>query len=230
METYNSLINKKSIEKTIVTPHWLSKEQLMNNPQILITAWKEVNADQGDSFYTCFAYSLFMQFIIKQQSLNSLIYDILHNFQLKIVELYKDLSFSQTKFVLKHLFDNYNKNTDALLNDFYEYYNIFPEFDKVIKLYLRFCIYRYYAKSFKKDYTYILDEGSEPYPKTFVFKILAQTFDITLYIYDPSISPSANKFLSKMVNFLGNRNNNEKKVPSQNNSTLIYNDKKDSVH
>ena len=230
LETYNSLINKKSIEKTIVTPHWLSKELLINNPQVLITAWKEVNADQGDSFYTCFAYSLFMQFIIKQQSLNSLIYDILHNFQLKIVELYKDLSFSQTKFVLKHLFDNYNKNTDALLNDFYEYYNIFPEFDKVIKLYLRFCIYRYYAKCFKKDYTYILDEGSEPYPKTFVFKILSQTFDITLHIYDPPISPSANKFLSKMVNFLGKGNSNEKKVPSSNNSPLIYNDKKDSVH
>ena len=216
-----SLVNKQKYIKTIVSPQWISKEQLLGDTSSL-KSWKEVNSDKGDSFYTCFVYSLFMQFIIEKKPLDILIYDILNNFQENIKKNYPDISFTHTIFVLKELYDNHSQDIESTLLNFFNYYNIFHEFDRVMKLYLRYCIFTYLQKHFRKNYIYILNEGSEPFPKEFVFQILSKLFNITLHLNDFSLNSSKIKPISLLssIQSLTNKKSN----------ISVYNNFKDSIH
>ena len=183
---YEALLNN-NISNHIISTEWLDISTLIKDYNVPAPSWREIIATNGDSFYVCFVYLLFTEVIIcSKENCLALQYDIFENFRVKMKEFYKDIDLNETFFVLKKILscEDVDENNHNFMNrkTFDKYFNTFGTFVREMTLYMRYCLYICMKDLIKESLDFILEEGTEPFPREQIFEILAKLFNVNLTV------------------------------------------------
>ena len=177
-----TLLNNNVSNYTIST-EWLSISKLTKDEDVPANLWREIKATNGDSFYVCFVYLLFSEVIIrKRNKCLAIQFDILENFKANLKAFYQDIDLKETQFVLKQLLNCNPLNVENNIKTFDRYFNIFGTFVKEMTLYLRYCLYRCMKDLLRESFDFLLEEGTEPFPREEIFEILSRLFNVNLIV------------------------------------------------
>lgn len=181
---YEALLNN-NISNHIISTEWLDISTLIKDDYVPANSWREITAANGDSFYVCFVYLLFTEIIIcNKENCLALKYDMFENFKVKMKEFYKDIDLNETLFVLEKIlsFEDVGKNNTTNRKTFDRYFNTFGTFVREMTLYIRYCLYMCMKDLIQESLNFILEEGTEPFPREQIFEILAKLFDVNLTV------------------------------------------------